>query len=72
MADVKREVLEVVRGGRPWGIDVVDVRITRVDYVEVRDPATLTRLGPGPATGPARVLAAAVLGRTRLIDNLPV
>lgn len=34
MADVKREVLEVVRGGRPWGIDVVDVRITRVDYVE--------------------------------------
>lgn len=34
MADVKREVLDVVRGGRPWGIDVVDVRITRVDYVE--------------------------------------
>ncbi|RCW75780.1 protease modulator HflC [Pseudorhodoferax soli] len=34
MADVKREVLEVVRGGRPWGVDVVDVRITRVDYVE--------------------------------------
>ena len=34
MADVKREVLEVVRGGRAWGIDVVDVRITRVDYVE--------------------------------------
>ncbi|MFT3717410.1 protease modulator HflC [Pseudorhodoferax sp.] len=34
MADVKREVLEAVRGGRPWGIDVIDVRITRVDYVE--------------------------------------
>ena len=34
MADVKREVLEVVRGGRAWGIDVIDVRITRVDYVE--------------------------------------
>ncbi len=34
MADVKREVLEVVRGGRAWGVDVVDVRITRVDYVE--------------------------------------
>ena len=34
MADVKREVLAVVRAGRPWGIDVVDVRITRVDYVE--------------------------------------
>jgi membrane protease subunit HflC len=35
MADVKREVLEAVRGGaKPWGVDVVDVRITRVDYVE--------------------------------------
>ena len=34
MADVKREVLEAVRGAKPWGIDIVDVRITRVDYVE--------------------------------------
>ena len=34
MADVKREVLETVRGSKPWGVDVVDVRITRVDYVE--------------------------------------
>nr|WP_255662723.1 protease modulator HflC [Acidovorax sp. D4N7] len=34
MADVKREVLEAVRGARPWGMDVVDVRITRVDYAE--------------------------------------
>ena len=34
MADVKREVLETVRGDQPWGVDVVDVRITRVDYVD--------------------------------------
>ncbi len=34
MADVKTEVLQVVRGAKPWGVDVVDVRITRVDYVE--------------------------------------
>jgi membrane protease subunit HflC len=34
MADVKKEVLAVVRGTKPWGIDVIDVRITRVDYVE--------------------------------------
>lgn len=34
MADVKKEVLQVVRGAKPWGVDVVDVRITRVDYVE--------------------------------------
>ena len=35
MADVKREVLVAVRGAdKPWGMDVVDVRITRVDYAE--------------------------------------
>ena len=34
MADVKREVTEAVKGDKPWGIDIVDVRITRADYVE--------------------------------------
>jgi len=34
MSEVKRGVLQTVRGAKPWGIDVVDVRITRVDYVE--------------------------------------
>ncbi|MFN4178111.1 pantoate--beta-alanine ligase [Phenylobacterium sp.] len=45
----------------------------RIDYVEVRDAEDLSRLGPGPLGGrPARILAAAVLGRTRLIDNMAV
>lgn len=44
----------------------------RIDYVETRDPDTLARLGPGPTAGPARILGAAILGRTRLIDNLAV
>jgi len=34
MSEVKRGVLQTVRGVKPWGIDVVDVRITRVDYVD--------------------------------------
>lgn len=39
MNDVKRDVLVAVRGAeKPWGIDVVDVRITRVDFAE-----TITR-----------------------------
>lgn len=45
---------------------------TRVDYVEVRDAQNLSRRGPGPIKSEARILAAAVLGRTRLIDNLAV
>ena len=42
----------------------------KVDYVEARVPETLERLGPGPVSGPIRVLAAAHLGKARLIDNL--
>jgi pantoate--beta-alanine ligase len=42
----------------------------RVDYVDVRDAATLAPIEV--VTGAARVLAAAWLGRTRLIDNVPV
>ena len=33
MNDVKREVTESVKGPKPWGIDIVDVRLTRADYV---------------------------------------
>ena len=44
MADVKKEVLAVVRGVKPWGIDVIDVRITRVDYVEAITESVYRRM----------------------------
>ena len=44
----------------------------KVDYFEVRGAEDLARLGPGPADTPARVFAAARLGKARLIDNWPV
>ena len=44
MADVKREVLGSVRGVKPWGVDVVDVRITRVDYVEAITESVYRRM----------------------------
>ena len=44
MADVKREVIAVVKGAKPWGVDVVDVRITRVDYVEAITESVYRRM----------------------------
>jgi membrane protease subunit HflC len=44
MNDVKREVIEVVKGAKPWGIDVVDVRITRADYVEAITESVYRRM----------------------------
>jgi len=43
-----------------------------VDYFEVRHAETLERLGSGKIETPARVFAAARLGKARLIDNWPV
>jgi pantoate--beta-alanine ligase len=44
----------------------------RVDYFEARDAESLERLPDPTVDRPARLLAAAVIGRTRLIDNMPV
>jgi pantoate--beta-alanine ligase len=43
-----------------------------VDYFDLRRADDLSRLGPGPVEIPARLLSAARLGRTRLLDNIAV
>lgn len=45
----------------------------QVDYFDVREAGDLSRLGPGPIGDAAgRILVAAWLGKTRLIDNMAV
>lgn len=44
-----------------------------IDYLDIRDAADLSKLGPGPiGDAQGRILVAAWLGKTRLIDNIAV
>jgi len=47
---------------------LADEPAVHVDYLELTDP----ELGPAPQAGRARLLVAARLGGTRLIDNVPI
>lgn len=44
----------------------------KIDYFEVRNAVDLSHPGMGPLTVPGRILTAATIGRTRLIDNMAV
>lgn len=63
-ADVAGEVARAAEALRLAGFDPVD-------YVAAVDAETLAPL-TGPPRRPARAMAAATLGRARLIDNVPV
>jgi pantoate--beta-alanine ligase len=66
----------IAKGGAPGGILARTIMALgeaglSVEYLELRDAETLAPLAE-PPTRPARLLAAVRLGRTRLIDNIPV
>lgn len=52
--------------------EIVAAGFASVDYVETRDAASLAEVARFDPSRPARVFAAARLGRARLIDNMPV
>lgn len=51
---------------------IVAAGFSKIDYVSVRDAEELTPLPHAAVDRPARLLAAAWVGATRLIDNMPV
>lgn len=44
MSDVKKEVLDVVKGAKPWGVDIIDVRVTRADYADTITESVYRRM----------------------------
>jgi pantoate--beta-alanine ligase len=52
--------------------DLTQAGFARVDYVALREAETLAPVAGDTLTGAARILAAALIGRTRLIDNMAV
>jgi pantoate--beta-alanine ligase len=62
-----RRIADVLR----WGRRTIERAGFALDYLEARDGDTLAPLGARKA-GPIRLLVAARIGKTRLIDNLAV
>lgn len=62
---------ETIQKQENWGREkILLAGFNSIDYLETRRAGSLTR--PDVLDGPARILVAARLGRTRLIDNVPV
>jgi pantoate--beta-alanine ligase len=66
-AEPQLPTLEVICAAAARALDATG--FTKVDYVAVRDAETL-KVVSHPTERPLRVLAAAWLGATRLIDNV--
>ncbi len=76
---MKAAALAVAAGGRVDEAEaagktaLIQAGFRQIDYFDVREAGDLTRLGPGPiGDASGRILVAAWLGRTRLIDNMAV
>jgi pantoate--beta-alanine ligase len=67
-----KAILQVAQGRDPSEAAqaLLAAGFAKIDYIEVRDAETLAPFVPGSGR-PGRVLAAAWLGKTRLIDNVP-
>lgn len=51
---------------------LMEAGFASVDYLEIRNAETLDPFPSGKPDAPARILVAARIGKTRLIDNMPV
>lgn len=69
LAAARRPLAGVERDAYSW---LLKAGFERIDYVAVRRADDLAPFPNGVVDGPARILAAAWIGKTRLIDNMAV
>ncbi|MDI1365828.1 MAG: pantoate--beta-alanine ligase [bacterium] len=76
---LRAAALAVAKGGRIDDAEAAGKAVIsaagfgQIDYLEVREASDLSKLGPGPiGAARGRILVAARLGKTRLIDNMAV
>jgi pantoate--beta-alanine ligase len=76
---ILRETADAVTKGTPiskataeGGKRILALGFDKLDYLEIRDAASLAPFPDDRPTGQARILVAAKIGKTRLIDNMPV
>ena len=76
---ILRETAANVAKGKPISESVSEgskrilaLGFDKLDYLEIRDAASLAAFPEDKPSSPARILVAAKIGRTRLIDNMPV
>jgi len=76
---ILRETAEKAAGGAPvseavkeGGARILAAGFDTLDYLEIRHAASLAPFEDDRVSGEARILVAAKIGRTRLIDNMPV
>lgn len=76
---ILRETAESVAKGAPisqataeGSKRILALGFDKLDYLEIRDAVSLAAYANDRPTGEARILVAAKIGKTRLIDNMPV
>jgi len=76
---ILKDVSKAVINGAPIAdateqgrVKIQKLGFDKIDYLEIRDAASLASFSSGKLEGAARILVAAKIGKTRLIDNMPV
>jgi len=64
--------IPITEATRAGAARILALGFNQIDYLEIRDAASLAEFPSGHPTSPARILVAAKISRTRLIDNMPV